>query len=123
MSISKFIRIATLFLVILTFTQISVTGSASSRSIELSKMEEIKSNQADQQGININSEVIQHKAYTHLEVETGVATLSAMFTHPENANENVRIRWFLYGWNEGSDTKIGLHPVDNQVTDLQQVVS
>lgn len=74
-----------------------------------------------QQEMNINAEVLQHKAYAHLEVSAGSATLSAKFTHPEGANEEVRLRWLFYGWNEGSLTKDELHPVANLITGLQQV--
>jgi phosphodiesterase/alkaline phosphatase D-like protein len=67
-------------------------------------------------------EVIQHKAYAHLDVKSGIAYINAEFTHPDNANEDVRIRWRLYGWDEGSVTKDALHPGNNQVTDFIKVV-
>ncbi|MFC1922350.1 alkaline phosphatase D family protein [Chloroflexota bacterium] len=75
-------------------------------------------------GDNATGELIQHKAYANLEVDKdmGMAYINAKFTHPDNANEDVRIRWRLFGWNEGWVTKDALHPVDNQVSDPMQVV-
>ena len=110
MSINKHVRTAIfLFVMLITLTTpTSATSTASGEIPDSHQTEEIK--------------VVQHTAFAHLDVSSGTASISAMFSHPEGLNEDVRIRWLLYGWNEGSVTKDELHPVDNQVTGVQQVV-
>jgi phosphodiesterase/alkaline phosphatase D-like protein len=125
MSKNKHVRAVIFLIVMLNLTLTTPTSATSTASGEIPdshQTEEIKVIQGNQQAVNNTSEVIQHTAFAHLDVSSGIATISAMFSHPEGLNEEVRIRWLLYGWNEGSITKDELHPVDNQVTGVQQVV-
>jgi predicted transcriptional regulator YdeE len=48
-----------------------------------------------------SGEVIQNKAFAHLEIISSVAFISAGFTQPDNLDEEVMIEWFLYGWKTG----------------------
>jgi phosphodiesterase/alkaline phosphatase D-like protein len=48
----------------------------------------------------LEGDVIQNKAFAHLEVISDTAFVTAGFTHPDDPTGEVMIEWSLFGWNE-----------------------
>lgn len=53
--------------------------------------------------MQVTGEVIQNKAFAHLDIVGDIATIIAGFAHPDNLDEEVMLVCSLYAWNAGED--------------------